>query len=53
MSTRSNNESLPSFAPNRQWKLGLNVVASCVLLLAILIMVNYLAARHSRRLVCR
>ncbi|MFO1501606.1 MAG: Gldg family protein [Verrucomicrobiota bacterium] len=40
----------PSFTPGRRWRVGLNVLASILALLAILAMVNFLAARHSRRL---
>ena len=38
-----------SFSPNRRWKIGVNVLVSVIALLAILGMVNYLAARHPRR----
>lgn len=38
-----------SFAPNRRWKYGANVVLSTLALVAIVLMVNYLAARHFRR----
>jgi ABC-type uncharacterized transport system len=41
---------LPSFSPGRRWKIGCNVIASVLALGAVLLMVNYLAERHSRRL---
>src|SRR5262245_50830923 len=40
---------LPSFDPQRRWLIGLNVSVTVGLLLAILLMANYLAARHARR----
>ena len=42
-------ESLPSFSPGRRWKVGLNVVVSVLALSAVLLMLNYLGARHPRR----
>ena len=39
----------PSFSKARQWSLGLNVLVSSVAVLALLLMVNYLAARHYAR----
>jgi gliding motility-associatede transport system auxiliary component len=41
--------SLHSFSPGRRWKIALNVAASVLALSAVLIMANYLAARHTRR----
>src|SRR5689334_3657052 len=44
-------DQLPSsFSARRRWNAGLNVCGSVLALLAILVMVNFLAARHSRRL---
>ncbi|MHC1769297.1 MAG: GldG family protein [Verrucomicrobiia bacterium] len=40
----------PSFSPGRRWKIALNVAISVLALGAILVMVNYLAARHSHQL---
>lgn len=40
----------PSFRPGRRWKIALNVAASVAALFAILVMANYLAAQHPRRL---
>jgi hypothetical protein len=38
----------PSFSPRGRWKIRLNVTLSVLALVAIIVMVNYLAARHSR-----
>ncbi len=42
-------EDLPSFSPQRRWKIGVSVAASVVAMTAILLMANYLAVRHPRR----
>jgi gliding motility-associatede transport system auxiliary component len=39
----------PSFSPRQPWTIALNVLASVLAVIAILVMANYLAARHSRR----
>ena len=39
----------PSFSPARKWAIALNVLASCTTLLALVLMVNYLASRHFKR----
>jgi hypothetical protein len=39
----------PSFSKARKWSLGLNVLVSSAAVLALLLMVNYLAARHHAR----
>ena len=39
----------PSFSKARKWSLGLNVLVSSAAVLALLLMVNYLAARHFAR----
>jgi hypothetical protein len=39
----------PSFSKARKWSLGLNVLVSSAAVLALLLMVNYLAARHFTR----
>ena len=46
------NEALPqsSFSPQRRWSIGSDVLLSVAALLALVIMVNYLAARHFRRI---
>jgi len=38
-----------SFSPARKWAIALNVLASCAALLALVVMVNYLASRHFKR----
>src|SRR5438477_8828030 len=43
-------EELVSFSPGRRWRISLHVLISVVAAMAIVVMVNYLAARHSRRL---
>lgn len=43
------NDSQPSFSPGRKWSISFNVVISILALLAVILMVNYLAARHYRR----
>jgi hypothetical protein len=40
----------PSFSPRRRWAIASHVLLSLAALLAILLMANYLAARHFRRL---
>ena len=45
------NDSLhrPSFSPTRKWASALNVLASSAALVALVLMVNYLAGRHFKR----
>jgi hypothetical protein len=38
-----------SFSPGRKWSMSLNVAVAILALLALVVMVNYLAARHFRR----
>jgi hypothetical protein len=38
-------KSQPSFTPGRRWKIGLDVVVRTALVLAVVVMANYLAAR--------
>jgi hypothetical protein len=38
-----------SFSAARKWAIALNVLASCAALLALVLMVNYLASRHFKR----
>src|SRR5688572_7347800 len=40
----------PSFSPGRKWSISLSVAISTLALLAVILMVNYLAARHFWRL---
>ena len=44
-----NDEPIPSFSFSRKWSQRINVLVGIVALLAIVGMVNYLAARHYRR----
>lgn len=44
MTSRSSNR--PSFSAVKKWGAALNVLASCLALLALVAMVNYLASRH-------
>src|SRR6266540_5872186 len=39
----------PSFSAVKKWATALNVLASCLALLALVAMVNYLASRHFKR----
>ena len=39
----------PSFTRGRKWAIGFNVVIAIVSAFAIVVMANYLAARHSMR----
>ena len=39
----------PGFSASARWSAGLSVIASCVALLAVVIMVNYIASRHFNR----
>jgi len=39
----------PGFSVARKWAIGLNVLSSCAALLALVLMVNYLASRHFKR----
>lgn len=45
----ANEHSAPSFVPGHRWKIGLNVAASVLALGAVLLMANYLSARHPQR----
>ena len=45
-----NHDSPPSFSVGRRWSLTLNVLLSVVAVLALVAMINYLAARHFVRL---
>src|SRR6266568_4390904 len=40
----------PSFSPYRKWSLGLNLLVSTFAVLALVLMINFLAARHYVRL---
>jgi hypothetical protein len=42
-------QSQPSFSPGRRWKTGLDVVVRTVLVLAVVVMVNYLGAHFFER----
>jgi hypothetical protein len=42
-------KSQPSFSPGRRWKIGLDVVVRTVLVLAVVVMVNYLGAKFYGR----
>ena len=42
-------KSQPSFSPGRRWKIGLDVVVRTALVLAVVVMVNYLGARFFGR----
>jgi ABC-2 type transport system permease protein len=42
-------KSQPSFSPGRRWKIGLEVVVRTALVLAVVVMVNYLGARFFGR----
>ncbi len=42
-------EDTPSFSPGRRWRIGSNVFMSSLALLAIVVMANYLSARHFKR----
>ena len=39
----------PSFSPGRRWKIGFDVVVRTALVLAVVVMVNYLGAKFHRR----
>jgi hypothetical protein len=43
-------ERRPSFSKGRKWTFSLNVILTCLALLAVVAMVNYLAARHYTRI---
>jgi hypothetical protein len=45
-------ETPPSFSPARKWSLSVNTLVLFVTMLALLLMVNYLAARHFQRWSC-
>jgi hypothetical protein len=40
----------PSFSPGRKWSISLNVLVAALAVGALVVMVNYLAARHFKRL---
>jgi hypothetical protein len=42
-------ENTASFSSSRRWTIGATVLVSCLTLLALLIMVNYLSSRHFKR----
>ena len=42
-------KSQPSFSPGRRWKIGFDVVVRTALVLAVVVMVNYLGAQFFRR----
>lgn len=39
----------PSFSPARKWGMGFNAVLGALMVLAVVVMVNYLSGRYSRR----
>ena len=45
----TDSKSQPSFSPGRRWKIGLDVVVRTVLVLAVVVMVNYLGAHFFGR----
>jgi len=45
-----NNQPPPSFSLARRWSISLNVLLSVLAVLALVAMVNYLAARHFQRI---
>ena len=45
----TDSKSQPSFSPGRRWKIGLDVVVRTALVLAVMVMVNYLGARFFGR----
>ena len=45
----ANPPSQPSFSPGRRWKIGLDVLVRTLLVLAVVVMVNYLGARFFKR----
>src|SRR6266513_2744168 len=45
----NNSSQQASFSAARKWATALNVLASCAALLALVVMVNYLASRHFKR----
>jgi hypothetical protein len=49
MRSNAPTSSSPSFSPGHRWKVGLNVAASIMAMVVIVVMVNFLAARHFRR----
>jgi hypothetical protein len=46
----ANTPSMPSFSPRRRWKIAASVFLSVASMLAIVLMVNYLGARHFQRI---
>ena len=44
------NDSQPSFSRARKWGMSLNVLVSTLIVLAIMLMLNFLAARHYWRM---
>src|ERR1039458_3316388 len=45
----TDSKSQPSFSPGRRWKIGLDVVVRTALVLAVVVMVNYLSAHFFGR----
>lgn len=45
----ASNVSQPSFWPGRKWRIGSNIALATVALLATLIMINFIAARHFKQ----
>src|SRR5262245_10918608 len=45
----SNSDQHTSFSRGRRWVIGSNVLVSCLALLAVMAMINYLASRHFER----
>ena len=43
-------QSKPSFSPGRKWGMGVDMAVRTVLVLAVLVMVNYLSGRHFERI---
>jgi ABC-2 type transport system permease protein len=43
------NKSQPSFSPGRRWKIGFDVIVRTALVLAVVVMVNYLGAKFFKR----
>src|SRR5258706_119801 len=46
---RQMNKSKPSFSPGRRWAIGFDVMLRTALVLAVIVMVNYLGARFYKR----
>ena len=45
----ADSKSQPSFSPGRRWKIGLDVIVRTALVLAVVVMVNYLGAHFFGR----